>query len=82
MADPIPPSSAVIAIELSVILAGIVFAILSLIIYILCSPQVEIPPHYFFKGGYSQVKSGLFKVALINDFLKISRKSPIFRGIP
>ena len=51
MADPIPPSSAVIAIELSVILAGIVFAILSLIIYILCSPQVEIPPHYFFKGG-------------------------------
>ena len=53
MADPIPPSSAVIAIELSVILAGIVFAILSLIIYILCSPQVEIPPHYFFKGGYS-----------------------------
>ena len=62
MADPIPPSSAVIAIELSVILAGIVFAILSLIIYILCSPQVEIPPHYFFKGGgYSQVKIGLFK---------------------
>ena len=61
MADPIPSSSAVIAIELSVILAGIVFAILSLIIYILCSPQVEIPPHYFFKGGYSQVKSGLFK---------------------
>ena len=51
MADPVPPSSAVIALELIVILAGIVFAILSLIIYILCSPRVEIPPNYFFKGS-------------------------------
>ena len=32
-----------------VFLAAILFAILVLIVYILCSPKEEIPPHYFFK---------------------------------